>query len=233
VYGKLFETMYDGTLASDWQALVTFQQMIVLCDADGVLDVTPEALHRRTGIPLDVIKAGIKALEAPDPRSRTPDCNGVRIIRIDEHRDWGWQLVNHEKYKSLTDSDTKRAQTRERVRRYRERKSNADVTPVTHGNASKRHTDTDTDKEDLCASATHFDRFWEAYPRKTNKKQARELWKRKKLDARVDLLLEAVRRHCQSEQWQTPSLIPHPSTWLRNERWEDELSENATAGGPL
>ena len=142
MYGKIFDSMYDGTISANWQGLVTFQQMIVLCDADGTLDMTPPALSRRTGIPLDIIEKGVEYLEAPDPYSRTPDYDGARIVRLDEHRPWGWFIVNHGKYKSMVDADTKRQQTRERVRKHRAKKAK----DVTHGNAQKRHTDTDTDK---------------------------------------------------------------------------------------
>lgn len=144
MYGKIFDSMYDSTLAEDWRALVTFQQMIVLCDADGMIDMTPQALSRRTGIPIEHLEAGITILEDPDPYSRTPDQDGKRIELIDEHRPWGWHIVNHEKYKNLVDADTIRAQTKERVRRHREKKRcNGSVT---QGNASKRHKDTDINK---------------------------------------------------------------------------------------
>lgn len=154
MYGKIFDSMYDGTIAEDWRALITFQQMIVLCDADGVIDMTPGSISRRTGIPIEHIKAGIDILENPDPYSRTPDQEGRRIVRLDEHKAWGWFLVNHQKYKSLQDSDEVRRLNRERKARQRERQKNAEsiVTnshamsrSVTVGHGSSRHTDTDTD----------------------------------------------------------------------------------------
>lgn len=149
MYGKVFDSIYDGTLAEDWRALVTFQQMLVLCDADGVLDMTPSSIARRTGIPIEHIKAGIEILENPDPWSRTPDEEGRRIKRIEEHRPWGWFIVNHQKYRDLQDYDTVRAQNRERQRRRRERlRSETDghdaSRAVTPGHAGSRHTDTDT-----------------------------------------------------------------------------------------
>ena len=101
MYGKLFESMYDGTLVEDWRALITFQQMIVLCDPDGIVDVTPAALSRRTGIPIEHIEKGIGILEGEDPYSRTPDSDGRRIVRLDDHRQWGWYIVNHKKYPSV------------------------------------------------------------------------------------------------------------------------------------
>jgi len=115
MYGKLFAQMYDGTLMQDWRALVTFQQMIVLCNRDGVLDMTPHALAGRTGIPIEVIKAGIEILEREDPASRTPDSGGRRIERLDAHRDWGWKLVNYHLYRALTSAEEKRVADRERL----------------------------------------------------------------------------------------------------------------------
>lgn len=115
MYGKVFQQIYDGTLVENWKALVTFQQMIVLCDSQGVIDMTPEALARRTGIPLDIIREGITNLESPDPSSRTPDQQGRRIERIDAHREWGWQIVNHAKYQKMVSHDEKRASDRERL----------------------------------------------------------------------------------------------------------------------
>jgi hypothetical protein len=144
LYGKIFDSIYEGTLYGQWEALVTFQQMIVLCDADGMIDMTPQAIAARTSIPLKIIQKGIKVLEAPDQFSRTPDEEGRRLELIDAHRPWGWHIVNHEKYMRMQDADMIRAQTRERVRKHRATKY--DVT-VTVGNGSKRHTDTDTNTD--------------------------------------------------------------------------------------
>jgi len=143
VYGKIFASMYEGTLYGQWEALVTFQQMIVLSDADGIVDMTPYAIAARTSIPVEIISKGIKVLLEPDIYSRTPDQDGRRIELIDAHRPWGYHIVNHAKYAAMKDADTIRAQTRERVRKHRA--SRDDSVTVTHGNASKRHTDTDTD----------------------------------------------------------------------------------------
>jgi hypothetical protein len=140
LYGKIFDSMYRGTLYGQWEAIVTFQQLIVLCDADGVVDYTPPAISSITSIPLEIIQKGLEVLAKPDPYSRTPGADGRRIELIDAHRPWGWVIVNHKKYQNLQDSDTVRAQTRERVRRHRELKRS-----VTDGNGQKRHTDTDTD----------------------------------------------------------------------------------------
>lgn len=71
-----------------------------------------------------------------------------------------------------------------------------------------------------------FDTFWAAYPKKVAKADARKAWLQTK-DIRPELakLLSAVTAACKTEQWMRGSgqFIPHAATWLRGERWEDEL----------
>jgi hypothetical protein len=121
MYGKLFASMYDGTLGTKgpWQALVTFQQFIILADRKGVLDMTPEAIAKRTSIPLDIIATGIHALEQPDPDSRSKKEGGRRIVRLDPDRSWGWFVVNHEHYRNLRTSDDRRDYQRDLMRERR------------------------------------------------------------------------------------------------------------------
>lgn len=74
-----------------------------------------------------------------------------------------------------------------------------------------------------------FEAFWIEYPVHRGKKTARDIWKRKNLDERIDDLVEDVtRRVAKDDQWKR-GFIPHPSTYLRQERWEDELRARAAA----
>ena len=68
-----------------------------------------------------------------------------------------------------------------------------------------------------------FDLFWEAYPRKVGKADARKAFKKAK--APLETILSAIERQKQSEQWQKNGgqYIPNPSTWLNQGRWDDEL----------
>lgn len=115
MYGKIFDTMYDGTLYGQWQAIVTLQQMLVLCTKDGVIDMTPQAIAARTSIPFEIIEKGLEILSQPDPYSRTPGEEGRRICLIDEHRPWGWYIVNHAKYQKMQNRADKQEADRVRV----------------------------------------------------------------------------------------------------------------------
>lgn len=75
-----------------------------------------------------------------------------------------------------------------------------------------------------------FTEFWLAYPKKTGKGDAFKSWE--KIDPSVDLIKKimfALNEQSKSIQWQKDNgqFIPNPSTWLNQERWEDEISKTS------
>jgi hypothetical protein len=67
---------------------------------------------------------------------------------------------------------------------------------------------------------SQFDRFWSVYPRKIGKGAAQKAWAAAVRKADPDRIIEAVERYAWPDE---PSFIPHASTWLNGQRWEDEL----------
>ncbi len=87
-------------------------------------------------------------------------------------------------------------------------------------------------KPEQTAQDQVFESFWKAYPRKVNKARARKVWDKLAPDpALCGVMGEALRRFRASPEWQKEggAYIPHPATWLRNRRWEDDDLWN---GGP-
>jgi hypothetical protein len=70
-----------------------------------------------------------------------------------------------------------------------------------------------------------FEEFWKAYPRKTNKGFARKVFEKLKVDdAMLTKMIQAI--YVQNKNvWKDKDqqYIPHPSTWLNGERWDDEV----------
>jgi hypothetical protein len=69
-----------------------------------------------------------------------------------------------------------------------------------------------------------FDEFWSLYPRKIAKATAKKAWA--KLSAEQQLMAaKAINTHC--EYWKAKEteleFIPHASSWLNGERYEDEI----------
>src|SRR5690348_1201909 len=70
-----------------------------------------------------------------------------------------------------------------------------------------------------------FVRFWNAYPRRVSKKDARKAW------AALNPSPETVDRMIAALEWQVPlnkwdgaklDYAPYPASWLNAERWTDE-----------
>ncbi len=71
-----------------------------------------------------------------------------------------------------------------------------------------------------------FDAFWLAYPRKVGKDAARKAFAKRKPSAQLlQAMIAALERQRATEQWQRDGgqFIPHPSTWLNEGRWQDEV----------
>lgn len=73
-------------------------------------------------------------------------------------------------------------------------------------------------------SEAGFDKFWDTYPRKEVKDAALKIWKEKNLGDMVDRIISHVEYCKRSEQWQTPSFIPHATTYLNQRRFLDDLN---------
>ena len=77
-----------------------------------------------------------------------------------------------------------------------------------------------------------FDEFWAHYPRKESKGAARKAWKKiRPSRSLTDRMIAAVEQQKKSPKWREDGgrFIPHPSTWLNNERWEDQPTDSAMA----
>lgn len=70
----------------------------------------------------------------------------------------------------------------------------------------------------------YFEKFWNAYPRKVGKAIAFKSFEKLKVNAELlDKMLKAIEVQKKTDQWQDERYIPHPSTWLNQQRWNDEV----------
>lgn len=70
-----------------------------------------------------------------------------------------------------------------------------------------------------------FDEFWEAWPVKKSKPAARRAWDKAQRERRkpaADIIAAAI-AYRDNPHRPPAQFIPHPSTWLNNDRWNDPL----------
>ena len=68
-----------------------------------------------------------------------------------------------------------------------------------------------------------FDKFWKIYPRKIGKAKAKDAFNKAVRKAPLVIIMDAVSEYAQSVQGKDAKFIPHASTWLNQERWDDEI----------
>jgi hypothetical protein len=136
MYAKVFCQIFDSSIADNYPLRHFFMDLLVLADADGCVDMTPAAIAARTRIPLADVTAMLATLEQPDRESRTPDADGRRIERLDEHRTWGWHIINYARFRQIASEEQRKASQRERFQRWKSKKNEAANAPLTPANAS-------------------------------------------------------------------------------------------------
>ena len=137
--------------------------LLSLSDQDGVIDMTPEAIAGTTGWPLDFIRKGLAELEAPDDRSRTEGEEGRRIIRLDDHRAWGWFITNYKKYREVMRAAERREYLKEKQRERRTKiKASTIVNSVNHVNRRQPIAEAEAEAEasyiDVAKATSHPNR---------------------------------------------------------------------------
>ncbi|MCB1636055.1 MAG: hypothetical protein KDI51_15815, partial [Xanthomonadales bacterium] len=181
-------------------------------------------------------------LQQPDQFSRTPDHEGRRIAVVEG----GWVLLNYATYRQKASQEEAREKAAKRKQLQREREAAAvtrshamsrDVTHVPRSHDIASPSPSPSLEEDASdgadrADPDRFDVFWAAYPRKENKKKAVAVWKSRRLDRLADQIITDVRARSSRHRPWRERVIPHAETYLRNDRWEDEIDESSPRESP-
>ena len=160
-YTPIFSSITTGTLCGRWPDIGLWPIVLALADKDGIVDVTPAYIAGVTGLPLPEVVACMRRFCEPDPYSRSPVESGARLTLLDSHREWGWKVVNHGKYRELARKRMQQVEATasgrdaERKRRERERKAAASgrvqscPAESSRGRLSDSDSDADSDSDPL------------------------------------------------------------------------------------
>jgi len=161
---------------------------------------------------------------------------GLILEEFFEKRDDGWHHLRCDdelqKYKNKAENNKKIGKLGGRPKKINNLEDNPTETQtVLIGNPKITLTTNHkpiTNKEEEYPSS--FIKFWNEYPRKVGKSEAYKAWKKAKPDTGLlALMLQALETQKTTEQWKE-GIIPNPSTWLNQKRWEDEVAKPAQVG---
>lgn len=225
-YTPLFESLSTGTLCGKWPDIGLWPIVLSLADRYGLVDVTPTYISHITGLGVDDVVACMKRFIEPDPYSRSSEEHGARLVLHDpENRDWGWRIVNHSKYREKarkSSFDAARSADGRNANRMAGRRTETREDPRRPAE-TRAHPPSDSDSDSKNIGQSDFDRFWAAYPKKVKRKNSEQIWKRKKLDAKIDLLLSDVANRIKNDRQWLEGYVPDPSTYLNGDRWNDDV----------
>lgn len=231
MYCKLFASLYQGTLRGRSNEILVFTNLLAHAGRDGTVDKHFRAIAEETGLTIDEVREAVTVLEAPDAESRSPDENGARIIRMDEHRVWGWRIVNYGKYRAIRSEEDRAEQNRLAQERWRNKNKQSKPPSAESKRDKPKEREEGEVKGEGFQPPTHskteetFDDFWKAYPKRVGKANAEAAWKKHGCSKILPQILTAIRACKISADWtkEGGQFIPHPTTWLNRRGWEDEL----------
>jgi len=71
---------------------------------------------------------------------------------------------------------------------------------------------------------SRFKDWYSRYPIKKGRMKAEQAWNKYNLDSRADELIAILKEQkAHDAQWKAGIGIPHPTTYLNQQRWEDEI----------
>lgn len=218
MYVKLFASLYQGTLRGRPNEILVFTNLLAHADRYGVVDKHWRAIAEETGLNHDEVQAAIQVLESPDAESRSPEREGRRIYRLDDHRAWGWQIVNYEKYRAIRSEDDRREQNRLAQERFRNK----------HSKPPSAYAEADAKAEALKplaqTSLSDAETIYSFYPRKVGKAAAIKSIKASLKKESAEYLAQKTKAYAESPEVTERDLkmVPHPATWFNQERYHDE-----------
>ena len=94
-------------------------------------------------------------------------------------------------------------------------------TPQSPGRDTSVHLTRTTELEPNNLTSS-FNEFWELYPRKMGKGEARGSFQKAVNRHGLDVVMDGVRRLASDPNLPAPQFVPRASTWLNQERWDDD-----------
>lgn len=90
------------------------------------------------------------------------------------------------------------------------------------GIQTRQGNQTSRTRQDISLSISTFETFWQTYPRRVAKGNARKAWEKATRKTAPDVIVEAAKAYAVSSQGSDPKFIKHPASWLNAECWTDE-----------
>jgi len=118
VYGKNYESMYEGSMIGAGINVFAVWNYIITKARGGVVEINPKLLAFTLGGKEEDVEDALKFLQRPDPESRSKLEEGRRIIREGQFQ---YRVVNWGYYQQIRTEEDRREYNRRKQAEYRKR----------------------------------------------------------------------------------------------------------------
>lgn len=157
--------------------------------------------------------------------------------------DGGWQFKDWTDYQpSKVEVEAERQAARDRMKKVRAAKKGV---PKDTNGSGEQQANIDRSSEEVRLAPSHpipvpipvpkktsppsaeeFDKFWEEYPRKEGKGDARKAFTAARKKTSLEVIMAGLRRYKLASVLTEKQFVKMPGPWLRAERWDDEPVAN-------
>jgi hypothetical protein len=185
------------------------------------LDVLDELDDEQTAVLFRMIKWYVNGEEIGD-------CNPIAKVAFVPFKN---QLDrDQKKYDAICERNAKNGAKGGRPKQEPKKPTGLSGNPKNPSEPQKAHNDSESDSKNK-KEYIHFEDFWNIYPRKTNKKGAKDKWSSLKIeDSTFQEIKKSLDKLRVSDQWKK-GIIPHATTYLNQRRWEDDEDEVSNEEG--
>jgi hypothetical protein len=133
MFGKHFESMYEGSMRGSGSAFFAVWGYVISHmrpshEHGATVELNTEIIGFLIGENVEVVEQQIARMCNPDPKSRTKDEEGRKLVKIGEYL---FRVVNGAKYRAIRNAEKRKEQVREAQQRYRSKRA------VPHGTQLK------------------------------------------------------------------------------------------------
>ena len=173
----------------------------------GTFITSLDTISKETGLSVMQVRTAIKKLESTNEITSKPTSKN-RLITI----------INYSNYQDDNKQDNKQITNKQQT-------NNKQITTTNNDNNDNNENNENNDKQDIYI--VHFEKFWEEYPRKLDKKKAKSKFiglSKKGVDyEEVIAGATKYKQYCQANNT-LREYIKHPTTWLNGECWKNEYT---------
>lgn len=143
-FTKLFSSITESTVwCEPDRTRLVWIAMLAMADHAGRVFASIPGLANRARVPIPDCETAIQTFLNPDPYSRTPDFEGLRIEPIDG----GWRLLNHAKYRQLKDEESVKESKRNYINARRAKERAESVENVEQSRSLSAHAEAEAEAD--------------------------------------------------------------------------------------